>query len=80
MLKLIEQQFLRLGSQIVPEMIVGRSEAPVRRVKLSFCAKSCIVEAIGLLTMLQTLPDLAGNQLILSGIQNGALQGEDWAS
>lgn len=76
----IKQQLLRLGSQIVPEMVSGRLGAGVQRVKLSIGAKTCIVEAVGLLRLLQTLPDLAGNLLIVSGIQNSALHGEAWAS
>lgn len=76
----IKQQLLRLGSQIVPEMVSGRFGSGAQRVKLSIGAKTCIVETIGLLRMLQAMPDLAGNHLIVSGIHNCAVHGEAWAS
>jgi hypothetical protein len=78
MLVAIQEQFSRLRSRrISVEMMPG--DAAVERVKLTVGARSCVVLAAGLLSMLKSLPDSAGSYVILTALRRSALNADPWA-
>ncbi len=76
----IQNEFSRLKIRRVHVELDAPTDSPARdRVKLIWGNRSCSVFSAGLLTMLQRLPDSAGDFVMRDALEKSARQGDAWA-